>query len=127
MERCSEGTSERILARERRFVFGVYRRQMKAIGHFGPTSCEAVGPSGRVVAVDISPEMISLARQRVTRLGIANIAVREGPAEGIPAEDDAAAWEALAGVTTAHLSVKQQQEAKEAVLAACGCRYRGTA
>jgi len=173
-----------------------------------------------VVAVDISPEMLSLARQRVTRLGLANIAVREGRAESISAEDDtfdvvlaslsmmyvvereaaareigrilqpggrfvasvwagpeecdivlfqqtagrfagpppvpgvgpgsladassflrqleavgiqarvetqelgfdfedfAAAWEALAGVTTAHLSVEQQQEAKEAVLAA---------
>ena len=30
----------------------------------------------------------------------------------------AAAWEALAGVTTAHLTPERQQEAKEAVMAA---------
>lgn len=179
-----------------------------------------VGPSGRVVAVDISPEMLTLARQRATRLGLDNMTVGEGPAESIPAEDDtfdvvlaslsmmyvidreaaareiarvlrpggrivasvwagpekcdivlfqqtagrfagpppvpgvgpgsladpssflrqldgagiqarvetqelgfdfadfASAWDALAGVTTAHLSVDQQQEAKNAVLAA---------
>ena len=178
------------------------------------------GPSGRVVAVDISPEMLTLARQRVTRLGLDNMTVREGRAESIPAEDDtfdvvlaslsmmyvidreaaareiartlrpsgrfvasvwagaeecdivlfqqtagrfagplpvpgvgpgsladpssflrqleaagiqarvetqelgfdfadfASAWDALAGVTTAHLSVDQQQEAKNAVMAA---------
>jgi SAM-dependent methyltransferase len=189
-------------------------------GALAQRAAVAVGPSGRVVALDISPEMLSLARQRFSRLGLANIAVREGRAESIPAEDDAfdvvlaslsmmyvvdreaaareiarmlrpggrfvasvwagpeecdivlfqqtagrfagpppvpgvgpgsladasgfrrqleavgiharvetqelgfefeefsAAWEALAGVTTAHLSVEQQQEAKEAVLAA---------
>jgi SAM-dependent methyltransferase len=179
-----------------------------------------VGPSGLVVAMDISPEMLVLARQRATRLGLGNMTVREGRAESIPAEDEsfdvvlaslsmmyvidreaaaqeiarvlrpggrfvasvwagpeecdivlfqqtagrfagpppvpgvgpaaladpgdflrqleaagirvrvemqelgfdfadfASAWDALAGVTTAHLSVDQQQEAKNAVLAA---------
>jgi SAM-dependent methyltransferase len=47
-----------------------------------------VGPSGAVVALDISPEMLALVRQRVSRLGLDNVTVREGRAEEIPADDD---------------------------------------
>jgi SAM-dependent methyltransferase len=189
-------------------------------GAVAQRAATTVGPSGRVVGVDISPDMLAVAQQRVTHLGIDNISFREGRAESIPADEatfdavlaslsmmyvidrDAAAreiartlrpggrfvasvwagpdecdivlfqqtagrfagpppvpgvgpasladtapflgelatagiqtrvetqvlgfdfanfasaWEALAGVTTAHLSVEQQQEAKSAVMAA---------
>jgi ubiquinone/menaquinone biosynthesis C-methylase UbiE len=43
----------------------------------------AVGPTGRVVGVDISPEMVAAARARVRRHGWSNVAVVEGPAEGM--------------------------------------------
>ncbi len=48
----------------------------------------AVGPRGRVVALDISPEMLAIACQRFTDLGLANATVREGRAESIPLDDD---------------------------------------
>lgn len=47
-----------------------------------------VGSNGRVTAVDISPEMLTLARRRVTGLGLKNVEFREGRAEAIPAEDE---------------------------------------
>ena len=46
-----------------------------------------VGPSGRVTAVDISPDMLAMARRRVAESGYANIAVREARAEQLPADD----------------------------------------
>ena len=48
-----------------------------------------VGPSGRVVGVDISPEMLALARQSATRLGLGNLTLLGGRAEAIPAENAA--------------------------------------
>lgn len=48
----------------------------------------AVGPSGRVIALDISPEMLAIARQRFTGLELGNATVREGRAESIPVDDD---------------------------------------
>jgi len=56
-------------------------------GSVAQQAAPLVGPSGWVLAVDISPEMLTLARQRATRLGLDNMAVREGRAESIPAED----------------------------------------
>lgn len=46
-------------------------------------------PGGRVTAVDISPEMLMLARRRVADSGRTNVEVREGRAEAIPAADGA--------------------------------------
>lgn len=45
-----------------------------------------VGPRGQVVGVDISPDMLALARTRMAARGLANVVVREGRAESIPAE-----------------------------------------
>ncbi len=57
-------------------------------GTLAQRSAEAVGPSGGVVAIDISPGMLELAQQRITSGGLDNTSVREGSAENIPAEDD---------------------------------------
>src|SRR6476620_690265 len=43
-----------------------------------------VMPGGDVTAVDISPEMLALARQRATSLGLSNIESLEGRAEELP-------------------------------------------
>lgn len=56
-------------------------------GAVAQQAASIVGPGGRVLAVDISPEMVALARQRATQGGLHNMAVREGRAESIPAED----------------------------------------
>ena len=49
---------------------------------------EAVGPDGRVVGVDISPEMIAAARKRLSARGVTNVVLKEGRAESLPVEDD---------------------------------------
>ena len=46
-----------------------------------------VGSAGRVIAVDISPDMLAMARRRVAESGHANVDLREGRAEQLPAED----------------------------------------
>jgi SAM-dependent methyltransferase len=48
-----------------------------------------VGPGGNVVGVDISPEMLALARRSAAGLGLGNLTFLEGRAEAIPAEDAA--------------------------------------
>jgi len=45
-----------------------------------------VVPGGHVTAVDISPEMLGLARQRAAGMALGNIAFLEGRAEKIPAD-----------------------------------------
>jgi len=49
----------------------------------------AVRPNGRVVGVDISPEMLALARKRAAARGLGNVKLLEGRAESIPADDKA--------------------------------------
>jgi SAM-dependent methyltransferase len=48
-----------------------------------------VGPSGHVVGVDMTPEMLSKSRQTADALGFAHVEFREGLAESMPVED---AW-----------------------------------
>jgi SAM-dependent methyltransferase len=49
----------------------------------------AVAPGGRVVAVDLSAEMLELARGRAAQAGYPDITFEQGRAESIPAEDQA--------------------------------------
>jgi SAM-dependent methyltransferase len=46
-----------------------------------------VGPTGRVVGVDISAEMLALAQRIATSMSLGNVTLLEGRAEAIPAED----------------------------------------
>jgi SAM-dependent methyltransferase len=46
-----------------------------------------VGPAGRVTAIDISPEMLAVTRQRLVESGQSNVDLREGRAEQLPAGD----------------------------------------
>ncbi|MCI0591581.1 MAG: methyltransferase domain-containing protein [Gammaproteobacteria bacterium] len=48
-----------------------------------------VAPGGHVTGLDISSEMLALARRRAVELDLDNISFREGRAEAIPAEDAA--------------------------------------
>jgi enediyne biosynthesis protein CalE5 len=45
------------------------------------TAAQRVGPSGHVIASDLSPQMVALGRERVAELGLHNIDVREMDAE----------------------------------------------
>jgi SAM-dependent methyltransferase len=48
-----------------------------------------VGPSGRVVGVDMTAAMLAKARSAAAAAGVANVEFREGTAEALPVED---AW-----------------------------------
>lgn len=47
-----------------------------------------VGPGGRVIGVDMTPEMIARARQNIARSGLTNIEVRQGEMEALPVDDN---------------------------------------
>lgn len=47
------------------------------------TAARIVGPSGRVVAVDISPGMLAIARERIDAAGLRNVEVIESDAESL--------------------------------------------
>src|SRR6266478_1106540 len=47
------------------------------------TAARAVGESGRVVAVDMSPGMLAIARERVDAAGLTNVELVESDAESL--------------------------------------------
>ena len=47
-----------------------------------------VGPSGRVIAVDMTPEMLEKAERGAREMGLTNIEFRKGFAEELPVEDE---------------------------------------
>jgi len=51
------------------------------IGEPAVTAARRVGPTGRVVAIDQSPQMLAIARERVAALGLQNVQFRELDAE----------------------------------------------
>jgi SAM-dependent methyltransferase len=50
-------------------------------------AAEQVGPTGRVVGVDMTPEMLAKTRRTVAELGLDHVEVREGLAERLPVDD----------------------------------------
>ena len=55
-------------------------------------AAERVGPTGRVIGLDMTPEMIERARRNVTEAGAANVEFRLGEAEKMPVEDGSVDW-----------------------------------
>jgi SAM-dependent methyltransferase len=51
---------------------------------------QAVGETGRVIGVDMTPEMIAKARENAARRGFANVEFRLGDIESLPVEDASA-------------------------------------
>ena len=47
------------------------------------SAARAVGPSGHVVAVDMSPGMLAIARQRIDSAGLKNVELVESDAESL--------------------------------------------
>jgi ubiquinone/menaquinone biosynthesis C-methylase UbiE len=56
-------------------------------GHPATTIAARVGPTGRVIATDLSPEMVAVAKRAVARLGITNVEVMEMGAEQLAFPD----------------------------------------
>ncbi|HET9482027.1 MAG TPA: methyltransferase domain-containing protein [Candidatus Polarisedimenticolia bacterium] len=53
---------------------------------------ELVGPSGRVIGVDMTGPMLARAREAALEKGAANVEFRHGDAESLPVEDGLADW-----------------------------------
>lgn len=53
------------------------------IGEPAVTAARKVGPTGKVTAIDLSPAMLAIARERAKENGLANIEFREADAESL--------------------------------------------
>lgn len=51
-----------------------------------------VGPSGRVIGIDMTDEMLAAARRNVAAAGLANVEVRKGLIEELPIESASVDW-----------------------------------
>jgi SAM-dependent methyltransferase len=50
-------------------------------------AAQAVGPAGRVIGVDMTPEMLARAEENAQRVGAQNVEFRRGYIEALPVED----------------------------------------
>ncbi len=50
-------------------------------------AAQAVGPTGQVIGVDMTPDMLARARQNAARGGFVNVTFREGQIEALPVDD----------------------------------------
>ncbi len=46
-----------------------------------------VGPEGRVIGIDLTPEMVALARENARKMGVTNVIFREGDITALPLPD----------------------------------------
>jgi SAM-dependent methyltransferase len=51
-----------------------------------------VGPSGRVIGIDMTDEMIERARENISAAGLSNVEVIKGIIEAMPVEDSSVDW-----------------------------------
>ncbi|MBN1587430.1 MAG: arsenite methyltransferase [Candidatus Omnitrophica bacterium] len=62
------------------------------LGSGGGIDCflasKKVGPNGKVIGVDMTPEMLARARENAHKAGITNVEFREGEIETLPVEDN---------------------------------------
>lgn len=55
-------------------------------------AAQKVGPSGRVIGVDMTDEMIEKARANVAEAGLENVEIRKGIIEELPVDDASVDW-----------------------------------
>lgn len=55
-------------------------------------AAEKVGPAGKVIGLDMTPEMIERARQNAKEAGVTNVEFRFGEAEKMPVDDTSVDW-----------------------------------
>ncbi len=62
------------------------------LGSGGGIDCflaaKMVGPSGKVIGIDMTPEMISLANRNLGKVGATNVEFRHGQIEALPVDSD---------------------------------------
>jgi ubiquinone/menaquinone biosynthesis C-methylase UbiE len=52
----------------------------------------AVGPTGKVIGIDMTDEMIETARRNLAAAGVTNVEVRKGIIEELPVDDESVDW-----------------------------------
>lgn len=78
------------------FVFGRLRAGETVVevgsgaGFDAVLAAQQVGPTGRVIGVDMTPAMLEKARANAARLGLTNVEFRQGYIEAMPVEDGVA-------------------------------------
>jgi SAM-dependent methyltransferase len=55
-------------------------------------AAKKVGPSGRVIGIDMTDEMIARARENAAKAGLDNVEVRKGLIEALPIESNSVDW-----------------------------------
>src|SRR5512145_1844330 len=55
-------------------------------------AAQKVGPSGRVIGLDMTPAMLDAARRNATKGGYTNVEFRQGEAENMPVESTSVDW-----------------------------------
>lgn len=55
-------------------------------------AAKRVGPTGRVIGIDMTDEMIARARANIVAAGLANVEVRKGVIEALPVDDGSVDW-----------------------------------
>lgn len=55
-------------------------------------AAKKVGPTGRVIGIDMTDEMLEQARQNIAEAGVSNVEVRKGIIEQLPVEDASVDW-----------------------------------
>lgn len=55
-------------------------------------AAKKVGPTGRVIGVDMTDEMIAKARENIAEANLKNVEVRKGIIENLPVEDASVDW-----------------------------------
>lgn len=71
-----------------------------------------VGPTGRVIGLDMTPDMLALARGNAAHLGLSNVEFRQGEMEAIPLAD--ATVDVIISNCVINLSGDKQQVFREA-------------
>ncbi len=70
-----------------------------------------VGPTGRVIGVDLNPEMLERAREHAAQAGLSNVEFRQGRMEELPVEDGTA--DALISNGVINLSFRKRRVIRE--------------
>ena len=55
-------------------------------------AAERVGPEGKVIGLDMTPEMLAKAEEAAAQAGVDNVEFRRGEAEQMPVEDSSVDW-----------------------------------
>ena len=84
-----------------------------------------VGPSGKVIGVDMTPDMVSLARENAAKVGAENVTFKLGEIEDLPLPDasvDVIISNCVINLSTDKAQVFREATASCAPRAVCECR-----